>query len=168
MKLCKIEFGVACSLCILLGIWHIRFFFFTFCSAIIWIWETSLDDWKMLIRWCRTDICSYKLSAKISFMLGNPVLVPSFCKLNHISVWFIQISTKSPASSNGFFWSHPRCFGPLGKFQHNIKPSRRSVFPDYLSVYFDCGLKQGTFYHNIFYPERVYKGSLKSVLHMYV
>ena len=85
-------------------------------------------DWKMLIRWCRTDICSCKLSAKVSLMLDNPFLVPSLCKLNHISVCLIQISTKLPANSlfpSGkamfFFWSRPRYFGPLGKFQHNIK-----------------------------------------------
>ena len=30
-----------------------------------------------------------------------------------------------------FFWSHPQCFGPLGKFQHNIKISVKLVFPDY-------------------------------------
>ena len=81
-------------------------------------------DWKMLIRWCRTDICSCKLSAKVSLMLDNPFLVPSLCKLNHISLCFIQINTKSAYSLQGkqcFFWSHPRCFGPLGKFQHNIK-----------------------------------------------
>ena len=85
-------------------------------------------DWKMLIRWCRTDICSCKLSAKVSLMLDNPFLVPSLCKLNHISICFIQISTKSPANSlflSGkaiFFCSRPRCFGPL---------LRWPVFPDY-------------------------------------
>ena len=54
---------------------------------------------KMLILWCRTDICSCKLSAKVSLMLDNPFLVPSLRKLNHISICFIQISTKSPANS---------------------------------------------------------------------
>ena len=97
-------------------------------------------DWKILIRWCRTDICSCKLSAKVFLMLDNPFLVPSLCKLNHISVCFTQISTKSAYSlcESCFFWNHPRCFGPLGKFQHNIKSStfllRRPVFPDCLSV----------------------------------
>ena len=45
----------------------------------------------------RTDIFSCKFSAKLSMMLDNPYLVPSLCKLNHISLCFIQISTKSPA-----------------------------------------------------------------------
>ena len=138
MKLCKIEFGVACSLGILLGIWHIRFFFFTFCSAIIWIWETSLDNWKMLIRWCRTEICSYKLSAKISFMLGNPVLLPSLCKLNHISVWFIQISTKSPANSNVFFEVIPGVLGYWVNFNITQRfldgPCFQIMFPFLLTV----------------------------------
>ena len=89
--------------------------------------------WKMLILWCRTDTCSSKFSAKVSLMLDNPFVVPSLCKLNHISVCFIQISTKSPANSlfpSGkamFFWSHPRCFGPLGKFQHSIKISIKTA-----------------------------------------
>ena len=108
----------------------------------------SLRDqpWKMLIPWCRTDIYSCKSSAKGSLMLDNPFLVPYFCELNHISLFFIQISTKSPATllipfreSNVFFWSHPGCFGPLSKFQHNIKISimttrvcRLSVSCDYV------------------------------------
>ena len=53
--------------------------------------------WKMLIFWCRTDICSNKFSAKVSLMLDNPFLVPSLCKLNHTSLCFIEVSTKSPA-----------------------------------------------------------------------
>ena len=131
---------------VLIGIWYIGHFFFTFCPAIIWTWETSLKDWKMLIRWCRTDIYSCKLSAKVSIMLVNPFLVPSLCKLNHISVCFIQISTKSPANSlfpSGkamFFWSHPRCFGPLCKFQHNIKISIKMARVSRLSVSCDYGI----------------------------
>ena len=125
---------------ILIGIWHIRYFFFKFCPAIIWTWETSTEDWKMLIRWCRTDICSCKISAKVSLMLDNPFLVPSLCKLNHISLCFIQISTKSAYSLQGkqcFFWSHPRCFGPLGKFQRNIKISIKTARVSRLSVSYD-------------------------------
>ena len=79
-------------------------------------------DWKMLVRWCRTDICSCKISAKVSLMLDNPFLVSSLCKLIHVSLCFIQISTKSAYSLQGkqcFSWSHPRCFEPLDKFQHN-------------------------------------------------
>ena len=49
----------------------------------------------MLIRWCRTDICSCKLSEKISLMLGNPFLVPSLCKLNHISVFISSGSARN-------------------------------------------------------------------------
>ena len=57
-------------------------------------WETSLEDWKILIFWCRADIYSCKLSAKVSLMLDNLFPVLSLCKLNHISVCFIQISMK--------------------------------------------------------------------------
>ena len=111
------------------------------------LWETSIEDWKMLVRWCRTDICSCKLSAKVSLMLDNPFLVPSLCKLNHINVCFIQISTKSPGNSlfpSGkaifFFWSHPQCFGPLGKVQHNINISIKTSSVSRLSVSYDYGL----------------------------
>ena len=57
------------------------------------------------------NICRCKFSAKVALMLDNPFLVPSFCKLNHISLCFIQISTKLPANclfpfreSNFFFF----------------------------------------------------------------
>ena len=98
------------------------------------------QPWKILILWCRTDICSCKFSAKASLMLGNPFLVPSLCKLNYIILCFIQISTKSPANflfPSGkamVFWSHPRCFGALSKFQHNIKISIKTARVSRLSV----------------------------------
>ena len=63
--------------------------------------------------------------------------------MNHISVCFIQISTKSHANSlfssgkGMFFWSHPWCFGPLGKFQHNIKISVNTARVSRLSVSYD-------------------------------
>ena len=94
--------------------------------------------WKMLILWCRSDICSSKFSVKVSLMLDNPFLVPSRCKLNHISLCFIQISTKSPAKllipfrESTVFWIHPQCFGLFRKFQHNIKISiKRAHVSDY-------------------------------------
>ena len=97
-------------------------------------------DWKMLICWCRTDICSCKFSSKVSLMLDNPFLVAYLCKLNHISLCFIQISTKSAYSLHGkqcFFISHLRCFGLLGKFQHNIKISIKTAHVWRLSVSYD-------------------------------
>ena len=111
-----------------------------FCPAIIWTWET-----RMLILWCRElTFLTTNFLQKVSLTLDNPFLVPSLCKLNHISLCFIQISTKSAYSLQGkqcFFWSHPRCFGPLGKFQHNIKisiktahVSRLFVSCDYVAV----------------------------------
>ena len=57
-------------------------------------YELERPALKMHILWCRTDICSCKVSAKVSLMLDNLFPLPSFCKLNHISVCFIQISTK--------------------------------------------------------------------------
>ena len=106
------------------------------------------QPWKMLILWCRTDICRCKFSAKVFLMLDNPFLVPSLSKLNHISLCFIQISTKSPANClfpSGkamFFWSHSRCFGPLGKFQYNIKISLKTARVSRLFVSCDYDIKQ--------------------------
>ena len=102
------------------------------------------QPWKMLILWCRTDICCCKFCSKVSLMLDNPFLVPSLCKLNYISLCFIQISTKSLENCSSlqgkqtFFWSHPRCFELLGKFQHNIKISIKAACVPRLSVFCDC------------------------------
>ena len=38
-----------------------------------------------------------------------------------------------------FFLSDPRCFGPLGKFQHNIKVSSKTARVSRLSVSYDYG-----------------------------
>ena len=94
-------------LTILTGIWHIRYFFFIFCLVIIWTWDTNLVD---ALRWCRTDISSCTLSAKVSLVLDNLFPAPSLFKLNHINVCFIQISTKItckqliPFRESPFFW----------------------------------------------------------------
>ena len=140
----KSEFGIACCFNILIRIWDIRYFFFILCPAIIWTWETSLEDywnWKMHILWCRTDICSCRLSAKVSLILDNSFPVPSLCKLNHISVCFIQISTKINWKQlilfreSHFFEVIPGVLGRSVNF--NITSRfllRRPVFPEYLSV----------------------------------
>ena len=94
----------------------------------------------------RTDIFSCKFSAKVSLMLDKPFLVPSLCKLNDISLCFVQISSKYlqnclfSSESTVFFWSHPRCFRPLGKFQHNLKTSIKTARVSGLSVSCDYGL----------------------------
>ena len=112
-----------------------------------------------------TGKCSYvgaeltfaERSAKVSLMLDNPFLVASLCKLNHTSLCFIQISTKSAYSLQGkqcFFWSHPRCFGPLGKFQHNIKISIKTarVSRRYVSYDYDwIKLTEVSFWFYLFY-----------------
>ena len=124
--------------------------------------------WKMLIIWCRTDIiCSCKVSAKVSLMLDNPFPVSSLCNLNHISLCFIQISIKSPANClfpSGkamFFWSHPRCFGPLGKFQHNIKISIKTARVSRLSASCDYGYTD--FISSIFNKLKCYKNIYTSI-----
>ena len=108
----------------------------------------------MLIRWCRTDICSCKLSEKVSLMLGNPFLVPSLCKLNHISVCFIQISTKSKSS-------HQRCSAKKGVLKNFTKFTgkhlRQSLFfnkvagAETLAQVFSCEfceISKNTFFKN--------------------
>ena len=50
-------------------------------------WETSLEDTEL-------TFVAVKLPEKVSLMLDNPFAVPFLCKLNHISLCFIQISTK--------------------------------------------------------------------------
>ena len=92
----------------------------------------ALENTHTLVQ--RTDIFSCKFSVKVSLMVEYPFLVPYLCKLNHISLFFIQISTKSPPKllipfreSAVFFWSHPRCFRALGIFQHNIKISIKTA-----------------------------------------
>ena len=49
---------------------------------------------KMHILYCRIDICSWKLSAKVSLMLDKSFPVPSLYKLNRISVCFIRTVSK--------------------------------------------------------------------------
>ena len=100
----------------------------------------ALENAHTLVQ--RTDIFSCKFSAKVSLMLENPFLVPFLCKLNHISLCFIQISTKSAYSLQGkqcFFWSHPRCFESFGKFQHSIKVSIKTARVSRLSASCDYG-----------------------------
>ena len=55
----------------------------------------ALENAYTLVQ--RTDIFSWKFSVKVSLMLENRFIVPSLCKLNHISPRFIQIRAKSPA-----------------------------------------------------------------------
>ena len=97
-----------------------------------------MEDAYTLVQ--RTDIYSCKFFAKVSLMLENLFLVPSLCKLNHMSLCFIEIRTKSPAKllipfrESNVFLSHPRCFGPLAKFQHSIKISIKTAHVSRLSI----------------------------------
>ena len=36
------------------------------------------QPWRCTYPWCRTDVCSWKLSEKINVMLGNTFVVPFF------------------------------------------------------------------------------------------
>ena len=109
----------------------------------------SNEDWKMLKRWCRTDIGSCKLSAKVSLMLDNLSLVHRFVNWTisaFVSSRLAQNYLQAAYSLQGkrcFFWSHPRCFGLLGKLQHNIKISIKTAHISRLSLSYDydSGLK---------------------------
>ena len=111
-------------------------------------YELERPALKMHILWCRTGICSCKRSAKVSLTLDNPFPVSSLCKLNHISICFIQISTKITCKRLIPFKEEP-CFfemipGVLGhsvNFNINRFLLRRPVFPDYLSVSCDYAHK---------------------------
>ena len=97
----------------------------------------ALENTHVLVQ--RTNIFSCKLSVKVSLMLNNPFLVPSLCKLNHISLCFIHVSTKSPAKllipfteSSGFFEVIPGTLGRSVNFNITLRfLLRRPVFPDY-------------------------------------
>ena len=119
----------------------IRYFFFIFCPAITWTWEISLEDAHSLVQiFCR-------LYAKVSLMLDNRFPFPSRCKLNHISVCFIQISTRITykrliqfRKSHFFFKVISGVLGGsvnFNKIQRFVL--RRPVFLDCLSVSYDYG-----------------------------
>ena len=122
----------------------------------------ALENAHTLVQ--RIDIFSCKFFVKVCLMLDNPFLVPSPCKCNHISLCFIQISTKSPAKllipfreNTVSFWSHPWCFGPLGKFQHNIKISIKTARVSRLSA--SCEL----WYNRILAEQSEYQGIAQHV-----
>ena len=82
-------------------------------------YELEKAGLKMHILWFRTGIRSFKLSAKVSLMLDYPFPdSPCLWKFNHISVCFIQISTKISykqvipfRESNDFFEVIPGVLG---------------------------------------------------------
>ena len=125
--------------------WLVLFLYIYFAQPPYELERPALENSHTLVQ--RTGIFSCKFSVKVSLMLNNPFLVPSRCKFNHISLCFIQICTKWPANllipfrKSTVFWSHPRCFGPLGKFQHNIKISTKTARVSRLSVSYDYVLK---------------------------
>ena len=89
----------------------------------------------------RTDIFSCTFSVKVSLMLHSLFLVPSLCGIEPYQPSLHsdqhKITCKTDYSLQGkhcFFWSYPRCFGLLGKFQHNIKISVKMAHISRLSV----------------------------------
>ena len=94
-------------------------------------------------RCSRTDISSWKLSAKASLMFSNPFTVRSFCKLNHISVSFISNSMKVICKklipfqeSHVFFERSPVFWAARPNFQHNIEVSIKTAWVSRLSFHF--------------------------------
>ena len=130
--------------------WHIRYFFFIFCPAITWTWETSLEDAHTLVQnW-------HFVAAK--FLQKYPWCYTIHFQFHLFENWTIsalvssRLAQRSPTNSllpSGkamVLLSDPRCFGPLGKFQHNVKISIKTVFPflDYVDML------KGSEIHNIF------------------
>ena len=130
----------ACYFNILIGIWHIRHFFFTFilpshhinlrdqpfgkCSyfgAENWhFWQhnfcKSLLDvrefyFHLFVNWTTSAFASFRLTQ------------------NHLQKCFF------PSGKVLFFWGHPRCFGLLDKLQHNIKISIKTARVSRLSFF---------------------------------
>ena len=117
---------------------QVLFVYIYFAQSSYELERPALENAHTLVQ--RTDIFSCKFSAKVSLMLENSFLVPSLCKLDHISLCFMQISTKSPAKllipfrkNTVFCEVIPGVLGRSVNF--NIKQRfllRRPVFPDYL------------------------------------
>ena len=92
---------------------------------------------RMHILWCRTDICSDKRSAKVSLVLDKFHLFVNWTISAFVSSRLIRKSTSNnlfPSRKAMFFLIDPRCFGPLGKFQHNLKISIKTAHVSRLSV----------------------------------
>ena len=119
---------------------QVLFLYIYFAQPLYELERPDLENAHTLVQ--RTNIFSWKFSVKVSWMLDNPFLVPSLCKLNPISLCFIQISAKPPAkllipSGKALFLLK---FGPLGKFRHDIKISIKTANVSRLSVSCDYGL----------------------------
>ena len=57
------------------------------------------QPWRCRYFGAELTFCSFKLSAKVFLMLGNPFPVPFLCKLNHITVCFIKLAWRSSTKS---------------------------------------------------------------------
>ena len=103
----------------------------------------ALEDAHTLLQ--NWHLCC-KFSAMVSLMLENPFLVPPLSKLNHISLCFIQISTKSPANclfpsrKAMIFLKSFLVFWAAGK--HNIKISYKTARVSRLSVSYENDYNQ--------------------------
>ena len=117
---------------------QILFLYIYFAQASYELERSALDNAHTSVQ--RTDIFSCKFFVKVYLMLDNPFLVPSLCKLNHVSLCFIQISKKSSAKllipfreSTVLFEVIPGVLGRSVNFNIILRfLSRRPVFPDYL------------------------------------
>ena len=123
--------------------WHLthqEFFIYVLCSCPSLKLERKAL--KMHIIWFKTDICSGKISANVSLMLGNPFLVPFLCKFKHISVYFMLNSMKINRPPNSWspkatlFKVIPWCFEPFDNFQDKTDIYIKTGFVSRLSFFF--------------------------------
>ena len=86
----------------------------------------------MHILWCRTGICSWEFSAKVSLMLDYfqfHLFVNSTISgfASSRLAWKWPANRLFPLGKAMSFWSDARCFGPIGKSRHYIKISIKTV-----------------------------------------
>ena len=106
----------------------------------------------------KTGRCSY-VGAELTFVAANFLQKSPVCYTIHFYFhlfvnWTISVFVSSRLAQNHLqteysilgkqcvFWSHPQCFGSLGKFQHNIKISIKTARVSRLSVSCDYDLSK--------------------------
>ena len=121
-----------------MGIWHIRYVISHSAHTRLKLEGPALE---MHLLWCRTSICSCNVSVEGSLMLDNPLSVSFLCNLNYISLYFIQYSMQVtskwliPFGASSIILNDP---GVLGHSLTYKFLSGQPVFPDHLSVSYDC------------------------------
>ena len=81
-------------------------------------WDTRLEDAHTLVQnWHlkQQTFCKSILDVKQSFSSFTSLFVSSRL------AWRSSTNSLFPSWKAMFFWGDPQCFGPLGKFEHNME-----------------------------------------------